>query len=436
MTRRRLAAVGALLGFVASLLGGCGGDDADSAGTTTSTTGDSFAACVEAVERIGAATERYVAGYETGILTAPVAVDDATTTSDPGLEPLDEGAYQEALETAQQELAEGRCDPRRTQIELLRVLDAVDAESPVADAVLRQITAGMTDPVAAEPSEITAAPGDDLRDVVARAADGSTVVLEAGEYRMDVPLVLLSGVRLVGAGRDATTIISSAGDAAVVALTDQTVRLEGLSVRHGGDRPASVVLGGPAASIAVTDSRLAGARADDDGQGGAGVLMFATDREGEGRGTTLEMTDVELLENEAAGVVLSGGHRTSVVRARIVGSGQCGMCFFDTTGGSVEESTFENNAVGLAVAGASAPSLFDLDVRGGEVGAQVGGQSAPAFRDIDFSGQGRAAAIYTDAAGGSIDAVRCVDVEFGLVVGPDVLPRIGEIDCEVVRSPE
>ncbi len=422
----------AALGWL--LVGACASDGAETTATTT-TTLDAVSECDEAIASIGDATERYVAGYETSVLSS-TPVDEAAPTTTPGPEPLDEGGYQDALEEAQQRIESLACEPRRTQVELARRLYAVETESPVADAVLRQLVATMTDPSAGQATDAAVAPDDDLRDAVARAGDGSTLRLAAGEYRLDDPLVLLNGVHLVGTGAGQTTIVSTAGDAVIVALTDKTIRVEGLTIRHEGDRPSSIVLGGPAASIALSDSHLSGAVADDNGQGGAGVLMFAPDRDAAGRGTTLEITDVELSDNEAAGVVLSGGHRASIVRASIQRSGQCGLCFFDTSDGSVEASTFDDNAVGISMAGTARPSVLGTTIRGGDVGLQVGGDAVPALRDVTFVAQARAAAIFSDSATGSLDDVRCEEVDFGLVIGRDALPSIGETDCEVVRSDE
>ena len=342
--------------------------------------------------------------------------------------------FQETLTAAQQEIARRRCDPVQVRPALAERLAGIEPEGPVADAVLRQVSAGLTGQVPVEPTDTTVAPGEDLRDALARSPEGSIVRLEAGEHRLDASLVLLAGVEIVGAGRDATTVVSTAPDAAVLALTDRTVRLRGLTIRHEGDSPASVVLGGPAASLSVEDARLGGARVDAEGQGGAAILMFAVGAEAGGRGTTLEVTGSEFVLNQAAGIVLSGGHRASVVAARFEGNGQCGICFLDASDGSVEDSTLAGNAVGVATTGTAKPSLLRLTFSGGEVGLQAGDSSAPVVQDATFSGTSRAALIFSGRAAGRLEGVTCSDVPFGIVVGPDVTPFIGETDCAVARS--
>jgi hypothetical protein len=435
----RARSIGVVLLLAAATLAACGGGDADDGRATTSRPEPVEApACASAVDDIAGAAERYLRTYAGGgEVTAADAVSAAEgTAAGPGddEEALDETGFQEALAAAQDVLSARRCDPMRTQTLLEERLAEVDAEGPVADAVLRQLTATLTGRMPVEPTETTVAAGDDLREALAMAPDGSTLVLEPGEHRVDHTLVLLAGVEVRGAGRDATSIVSTAPEAAVLVLTDQLVSLEDLTVRHEGDAPASVILGGPAAAVAVSGVRVSGARAAEDGRGGAGILMFGAGTEAAGRGTTLEVTDAELIANEAGGIVLTGGHRSSIVRALFAGNGQCGICFLDASDGSVEDSGFEGNGVGIAATGSARPALVRITVTGGEVGLQAADEAAPAVQGATISGTSRAAVILSGAVTGSLEGVSCTDVAFGIVVGPDVRPVIGETSCDVVPA--
>jgi hypothetical protein len=293
------------------------------------------------------------------------------------------------------------------------------------------MTASLTGQTATAPTVTTVGVGEDLRDALAKLPDGSTLELSAGEHRLDGSLVLLTGIVIRGAGRDATTIVSTAPDAAVLALTDRRVELVGLTVRHEGDAPASGVLGGPAASVVVTDARLAGGKADPDGSGGAGILMYADGQDAAGRGTTLEVTGTELRDNQAAGIVLSGGHRSSIIGSAFASNGQCGICYLGAADGSVEDSTFEGNGIGVAVTGTARPTLLRLTIDGGEVGIQAGDAAAPTVEAVTVSGSARAAIIFTGAASGSLDEVTCQRVPFGIVVDPEATPQIGKTSCEL-----
>ena len=436
VTLRRLGPLVALALVLGST--GCADGEGSEDGATSSTTESTEQACQAAVDAIVDATERYVSGYEAA---RTVAAGDATseepataTTAPTGEEPLSETDFQTALTEADAALRGNRCQPAAIRDELVERLGSVSAEGPVADAVLRQLTASLTGRVAAAEEVTTVAPGTDLRDVVAALPDGATVELQAGEHRLDGSLVLLGGITIRGASRDTTTIVSTAPDAAVLALTHRRVELTRLTIRRAGDAPGSAILGGSSASVVVSDARLSGGKADAAGQGGAGVLMYASEREAAGRGTTLEVTDTEIHDNEAAGIVLSGGHRASIVRATFRANGQCGLCFLGNTDGSIEDSTFTDNGLGIAVTGTSKPTLLRLRITGGEVGIQAGDRSAPILDAVAVSSPRRAALIYTGAAAGSIDRLTCEDEPFGIVVSPEAHPVVAETDCELTSS--
>jgi hypothetical protein len=437
---RRTTSVAALVAVVLVTLVGCGDDGSREAGPPSDTAVDGTEAeCAAAVASIVSATERYVRSYEEGraVSAGTATVEDpstSTTAPDSDSETLTEAGFQATLADAQTVLTEQGCDPTRTRGELTSGLSRVSAEDPVADAVLRQLTASLTGEAATQPTVTAVAVGDDLRDALARSPDGSTLQLEAGEYRLDGPLVLLAGIDIRGAGRDATTILSTAPEAAVLALTERRVELTGLTVHHVGDAAGSVVLGGPAASIVVSKARVTGGKADSDGQGGAGILMYAGEDGAAGRGTTLEVTDAELRDNEAAGILLTGGHRSSIVGAVFASNGQCGICFLGPSDGSVEDSAFDGNGVGVAVAGTAAPSLLRISINGGEVGLQASDSAAPAVEGATISGSSRAAVIYRGPVGGSLSGVSCVNVPFGIVVDAEARPHIGDVDCELSRS--
>ncbi len=427
--------------ITALALGGCSGDAASRPDPTTSASLAAEIDCTAAVDSIVFATQRYVDSYAAG---SAVAASDATTeapSSSPSGAPASptptaysDADFQADLSAAQGVIAERGCDPARVRADLENGLADVTPQGAVADAVLRQLTASLTGRLAPEPTTREASPGDDLADVLAALPEGSTVTLAPGEYGLSDPLVLLTGVTIRGAGRDATTIVSTAPEAAVLVLTAGRVELADLTVRHEGDAPASGMLAGPAASVVATGVRFAGGRVDAEGLGGSGVLMFAPGEDAAGRGTTLEATDTEFADNAGGGIVLTGGHQASVVRGTFHGNGQCGICFLGAVGGSVEDSTFEGNGVGIAVTGTAAPALLRNTIAGGEVGFQASDQAAPVVDGATISGSARAAVIYTGTASGRLDHVTCVDVPFGIVVGPSVYPELGENTCALATT--
>lgn len=441
MRAPRLRAI--LCALALTALAGCSDDLLPPDPEAGSTADTAAVECAAAVETIVYATERYVAGYATaGGFRAPEAGDAdgeaaaPSSATSPGDAPFTEVEFQDALKRAQAVLTEQGCEVGQVRGELEEGLGFVQAEGPVAQAVLRQLAASLTGRVEQQVTTRTVAPGDDLAEALAELLPGSTVELEGGEYDLAEPLVILSGVILRGAGADATTIVSTAPEAAILALTNGRVEVADLAVRRDGETPGSVLLAGPAASVVVTGSRLSGAVATGDGQGGAGVLMFAGEDPVSDRGTTLEVTGSDLADNEAAGAVLTGAHRASVVGSAIRGNGQCGICFLDASTGSVETTSFEANGVGVAVAGTASPVVVGGTIVGGEVGLQVSDAATPSVSGVTIRGAARAAVIYTGTSGGALDGVTCEDVPFGIVVGPSVAPTLGQNACGIAASEE
>lgn len=441
MRAPRLRALGCALAL--TVLAGCS-DDLLAPDPETPTTADTAAVeCAAAVDAIVYATERYVAGYATaGGVRAPDAGDadseaaPSSSASPLGTDPYTEVEFQDALTRAQTVLTEQACEARQVRTDLEEGLGFVQAEGPVAQAVLRQLAASLTGRVEQQVTARTVAPDEDLAEALAELLPGSTVELGAGEYALAEPLVILSGVILRGAGADATTIVSTAPEAAILALTNGRVEVADLAVRRDGETPGSVLLAGPAASVVVTGARLSGGVATEDGLGGAAVLMFAGEDPVSDRGTTLEVTGSDLSGNEAAGAVLTGAHRASVAGSTVRDNGQCGICFLDASTGSVEATSFEANGVGVAVAGTASPVLVGGTIVGGEVGLQVSDAAAPFVSGVTIRGSARAAVIYTGTSGGALDGVTCEDVPFGIVVGPSVAPTLGQNACGLVASEE
>ena len=341
-------------------------------------------------------------------------------------------ALEESLEAARQAVADG-C-PQQEFLSLLTTeLAGVTAQGPIAQAVLARLTANLTGTADTEAS-VSAGPSDDLRQVVATAAPGAIVYLEAGDYPLPTTLVLLDSITLVGAGRDATTLTSAAPEVAVLVMTSEVVRLRDLSLQREVTVPGSGIVTGGTPTLVLEDVTVAGARAAEAGGGGAGLdLTGGNEAEGPGR-TTVELTGVRLEDNGWAGLSVAGGQRVSVQESEFVGNGECGACFLGSAEGSITDSEFRDNGVGLAAVGASAPVVRGNRFSGGEVGVQVGGTAVPTIDDNRISKAKRAAAIYTDTAGGVLRKTVCSKVDVGIALAKTALPSLMDNDCTVVRA--
>jgi hypothetical protein len=331
------------------------------------------------------------------------------------------------------------CDPGAFDTELKKGLAAIERDGPLASAVWRRVSASLLGTVRQKAGEWVLAAGENLQDAVARASEGTTVVLPAGTIDLDATLVLLEGITLRGAGRDATTIRSTASDAAIIVVTASVVRLENLTVDLIGAQPASGLVAGPSASVALTGVRIAGAIAGvgggDVGGGGAGVYLSAQGNAGSGRGTTLEITDSLFERNGWAGVAVAGGHRVSIRSATFARNGEVGLIFLDESSGSVSGSTFTDNKVGLAATGSATPTWLASTVTGGSVGAQMDAAAAPVIDGLTISGSTSAAVIFGGTSGGSIGGTTCENVPYGIVISNTAAPTLGENGCAVARGP-
>jgi hypothetical protein len=411
---RALAALGLVV-----MLGGCTASTPEPSGTATR----KAAECSGAAAGIVKAADKVVTDYGQ---PAGGADDTEATMGDP---------LTDAVAKARKIRDRFDCDPDAFDAEIEKGLAVIEPDEPLATAVWRRVSASLLGTVRRETGEWVLAAGENLQDVVARASEGTTVVLPAGTIDLDATLVLLEGITLRGAGRDATTIRSTASDAAMIVATASVVRLENLTVQLVGARPASGLVAGPSASVALTGVRMAGAVAGDGGAGGAGVYLSAEGNAGSGRGTTLEITDSIFERNAWAGVAVAGGHRVSIQSATFAGNGEVGLIFLDQSSGSVRGSTFTDNKVGLAATGSATPTWLASTITGGSVGAQMDAAAAPVIDGLTVSGSTSAAVIFGGASGGSIRGTTCNNVPYGIVISNTAAPTLRENGCTVARGP-
>ncbi|MFZ1411477.1 MAG: right-handed parallel beta-helix repeat-containing protein [Micropruina sp.] len=390
------------------------------------------AACAGAVQGVVDAVRLFVEPYN---VTEPSATP--STTASPTASPTPgEVDIQSSLEQAQRTIRANKCDEKDFTTDLEQRLAGVTTRGPVAGAVLRRLSAGMTGQIGEQVGVIEVAPGDDLALVISRAPAGATLMLPAGTVKLSEPLVLLDGVIIVGAGRSATVLTTSAADAGIFVLTADLVSINDLTLRRVGKAIGSGIVTGPQAVLSLSSVRVLGARAGKDNQGGAGVQLSAEGSQAAGRGTTLEVTDSIFENNAWTGIAASGGHRVSIVSSRFSNNKQCGICFLDGSEGSVSGSRFERNGIGVAVIGDATPTIANNRITAGDVGIQISGTARPSIDRNTISGSTRAAVIYTDKAAGTLGHTTCQKVRYGIVLGRSSVPTLIDNTCSLVRGGE
>lgn len=439
-TRRSVAALAILAALTPAVLAGCTAQ-APVAEPSASVTA---AACDEAAADVVAAVADLVGVYQqTGTLTGspstgPSASPAPTVSPTPSRTvPADPAAaVTRAVEAARLARDRYSCDDDAFTRGLEVGLGAIVAEGPIADAVLRRASASVLGTVRQGSGDWAVGASADLRDVLARAAEGTTVVLPAGVFEFDTTLVLLQGVTLRGAGADATVLRSSATDAGIIAITASPVRFEALALEGAAESPSTLLIAGPAASLALTGVRISGAlaAAGSVGLGGAGVYLASTGEAASTRGTTFEMTDSTISDNAWTGIAVGGGHRVSVVSSTFARNGEVGIMFLEGSGGSVADSVFTGNRVAIAAGGTSAPSLLRSTISGGNVGVQVDADAAPLVDGLSIDGTSSAAVAFGGSSSGSITGTTCVDVAYGIVIADGAAPVLGDNACSYVRG--
>lgn len=419
---------------LAGVLAGCTVEPA-AAPSAASTEVARLQACAAAATSIVTAAEELVAEYELpGLDPSATLAPGATATPAPA--PTSSGdTITDAVTSARATRDELGCDREQFAEDLESGLASIEPSTPIAAAVWRRVSASVLGTVEQEARVWEMTADDDILDVLARAADGSTIVLPA-ETAVDGTLVLLAGITLRGAGSDRTVLRSSAPDAAIMVVTDGLVRLEAMTLQLGSEHPASGVVAGPSASIVLTGVRITGAATEGEGAsaGGAGVYLSAQGSEGSGRGTTLEITDSLFDGNAWAGLAVTGGHRVSIESTTFRGNGGAGIVFLDQSSGSVGSSAFTDNAVGVAAAGASTPAIVGSTFSGGTVGLQADASAAPAIEGVTVTGASSAAIIFGGESGGSVNDATCRDVSHGIVIGDAAAPSLGSNDCSIARG--
>lgn len=433
----------AALVILAAVVSGC---STPGASTPSPTAPDPAAAralaCRDAAAALVKTVDETVAWYDTSDASAsPVATPGDGTPTDAAASGSDNPSpdaapaapdLTAAVEAARTAITGNGCATAAFVAELKAGLAAIKPRGAIATAVLARVSATLTGRASQTADTRRVLPTDDLVQSLAEIGPGSTIELEAGTYALTSPLVLLDGITIKGAGRDRTVLSSSASGAAVLIVTSGRVELRDLALRLDAGTPASGILGGPTTSLLLSGVRVSGARATPESVGGAGIQLSGS-RSGSA-GTTLEVTDSAFDDNGWAGIAVAGDHKVSVLRAAFSRNGQCGLCFLDASTGSVEDSTFDGNMVGLGATGTSSPTWLRNTVTGGTVGVQVDGTAAPTIDTITITGSSRAAAIFSARSAGVITHATCKGVHYGIVVADTAAPTLGDNVCQVARG--
>jgi hypothetical protein len=251
------------------------------------------------------------------------------------------------------------CQPREFQLLLTIALADVEGNGALGQAVAAQVRDAVLE-TSGPAATVTVEPGDDLAAAVHDAGPRAEIRLAAGTYRLEESLVLLRDTTLIGAGSDATFIVSSAPGAAVLNLGDGHFAAEGISFTHDGQDPASVLVlaTGGYDLFAVS---LTGGVADDTLSSGFGLVLGGGPAASEGDRTE-RLEDVIATGNGAGGIVVAGDRAPVMTGLGIYDNVGCGICWVAASGGSLADSTITGNVTGVSVADSATPTVTDTTV--------------------------------------------------------------------------
>lgn len=308
------------------------------------------------------------------------------------------------------------CDVDEFEALLSDQIDGLHGEGAVGEAIAAALkgeeapdTSTVQPARAATASTRRVAPADDLAEVLATVGPGSTIELAPGVYDVDDPIIIDVGLTIVGAGPLSTIVQSSADSVGVVFLGGGALNISGLTLQHIGDDPASVFMAvqGP---LSITDARFVGGVSSAEEGGGHGlVLAFEQvpgfpDRVVDDPSAPVRVVGTDFVDNDAAGVLVTGDAAPELAYVTASGNGSCGICLSGAAGGSIISSTSTGNRIGLqagdnagaqvvgsaftdnvdagvSLDGASNVRVLDSTVTGnGPIGIQVAGSGAGEVR--------------------------------------------------------
>jgi parallel beta-helix repeat protein len=288
--------------------------------------------------------QQYVDGFATYTL------EDLTDGQVPGLSEI-ESQIDQARATA-----EGHgCDMAVFSDDLIASATTLTGEGPVG----RPLAASLRGDAPVDESEAitaTLAPDDDLAEVLATAGPGSHITLTDGIYEVSETLFIDRQITIDGPTSGTATIASTARNAAVVVSTSGSLTLEGVTVEHVGEEPATVIVGA-SGDIFLDRVVLSGGVIDEEtGADGHGIaLTTAPDDEGGESAVTIVFTTIS--DNAAIGIAVFGTASPVIQDTTIVDNAACGVCFFDQSGGTISDSTIARNQVGFGSSGTSRPRI-------------------------------------------------------------------------------
>jgi parallel beta-helix repeat protein len=189
-----------------------------------------------------------------------------------------------------------------------------------------------------------------LAEAVKQARPGDVIEIAAGVYTLDEPLIIDKSLRIRGAGREQTRILSWAEGFALKFTGDAQWTLHGVTVEHTGNRPANVVVVDSGMIRIERCSMRGGVWDQAQKRGGDGILLTGT-----ARGIVKECV---CSGNGLHGIEVLGQAQPVLEQNTCDNNKQAGIAYFDNAAGSAKNNTCRGNGYhGIQVNGQAQPVL-------------------------------------------------------------------------------
>jgi parallel beta-helix repeat protein len=236
-----------------------------------------------------------------------------------------------------------------------------------------------------------------LEMAVAAAEPGAMITLGPGEYRLITGLEIDTSMTLIGAGMDATEIVSGAPGYVINFLGSGSFAAEGITFRHDGKQVADVVVIDRGRGD-FSKCRFTGA-VYEEGKGNRAGLRFR----GSSRGT---VEDSVVSENDNSGILVEQQAQPELRRNTCSNNVMVGIGYVDLARGLASENECTGNAIGIGLTMEARPTL-----------------ERNRCNDNDYG------IAYLENSGGESYGNECLRNQIGIAVGGSSTVQLGDNDC-------
>ena len=178
-------------------------------------------------------------------------------------------------------------------------------------------------------------PGADLTSILARAPEGGTVTLAAGEYKVGRGLLVSNTITVRGQGRSQTLITASAGDYVLRYAGRGKLRLQGVTLAYNGTG-ASDVVQVTRGELELSDCTVRGGRSRPQ-EPELGVGVFASNM------GKLTMRGCQITGNVLRGLEAADDAQVSLESVQVEGNQSSGLSFYGKSLGALNRVTLMGN---------------------------------------------------------------------------------------------